>query len=153
MSIGPFFHTDSTSVITGGGVGTAGTLTFDNTLDLAGGVLRADLDQTATSYDKIVVSQNGGFGASGSPGGSVVDIEFMGTLPTAKTTFSIVNYSGNFNGRRTMSRSMERRLSIHRTWSSPLPTRTLRDAIRNFRSITRPTRWMSFISPARWPAI
>ena len=50
-----FSHTNSTSVITGGGVGTAGTLTFDNSLDLAGGVLRADLDQTATSYDKIVV--------------------------------------------------------------------------------------------------
>ena len=96
--VGPFYHTNSTSVITGGGVGTAGTLTFDNSLDLAGGVLRADLDQTATAYDKIVVSQNGGFGASGSPGGSVVDIEFMGTLPTAKTTYSIVNYSGNFNG-------------------------------------------------------
>jgi fibronectin-binding autotransporter adhesin len=95
---GPFFHTNSTSVITGGGVGTAGTLTFDNSLDLAGGVLRADLDQTATSYDKIVVSQNGGFGASGSPAGSVVDIEFMGALPTTKTTYSIVNYSGNFNG-------------------------------------------------------
>ena len=96
--VGSFFHTTPTSVITGGGVGTVGTLTFDNTLDLAGGVLRADLDQTATSYDKIVVSQNGGFGASGSPGGSVVDIEFTGTLPTVKTTYSIVNYSGNFNG-------------------------------------------------------
>ena len=32
------------------------------------------------------------------PAGSVVDIEFMGALPTAKTTYSIVNYSGNFNG-------------------------------------------------------
>ncbi len=51
---GPFSQTNSTSVITGGGVGTAGTLTFDNSLDLAGGQLRADLDQTATAYDKIV---------------------------------------------------------------------------------------------------
>jgi fibronectin-binding autotransporter adhesin len=95
---GAFTHTTSSSVITGGGVGTAGTLTFDNSLDLAGGQLRADLDQTATTYDKIVVSQNGGFGASGTPAGSVVDVEFMGTLPTTKTTYSIVNYSGNFNG-------------------------------------------------------
>ena len=51
--LGAFYHNTSTSVITGGGVGTAGTLTFDNSLDLAGGVLRADLDQTAASYDKI----------------------------------------------------------------------------------------------------
>jgi fibronectin-binding autotransporter adhesin len=96
---GFFTHTTLSSVITGGGVGTAGTLTFDNSLDLAGGQLRADLDQTATTYDKITVSQNGGFGASGSPSASLVDVEFIGgTLPTAPTKYSIVNYSGNFNG-------------------------------------------------------
>ena len=77
-------HTNLSSVITGGGVGTAGTLTFDNSLDLSGGTLRADLDQTATTYDKIVVGQSGGFSASGSPSASLVDVEFAGgTLPTA----------------------------------------------------------------------
>ena len=96
---GFFTHTTLSSVITGGGVGTAGTLTFDNGLDLAGGQLCADLDQTATAYDKITVSQDGGFGASGSPSASLVDVEFIGgTLPTAPTKYSIASYSGNFNG-------------------------------------------------------
>jgi len=95
---GAFYHNTASSVITGGTAGGAGTLTFDNTLDLAGGVLRADLDQTATSYDKIIVNGSSGFGASGNPGSSVVDIEFMGTLPTVQTTFSIVNYQGSFQG-------------------------------------------------------
>ena len=74
-------HTNLSSVITGGGVGgTAGTLTFDNSLDLSGGILRADLDQTATTYDKIVVGQSSGFSASGSPSSSLVDVEFAGGL-------------------------------------------------------------------------
>ena len=59
-------------------------------------MLRADLDQTATSYDKIVVAQSGGFGASIAPG---PPLKSNSPAPAdSKTTYSIVNYSGNFGG-------------------------------------------------------
>ena len=95
---GAFNHTTPTSLITPGTAGTAGTLSFDGGVNLAGGRVRADLDPSATAgqYDQLLVD-GGSFGANG-PGSTVIDLEFIGALPSSSKTYHLVNYAAASSG-------------------------------------------------------
>jgi autotransporter-associated beta strand protein len=79
----------SSGYITGGTNGSAGTLTFNTPLTLAGGTSLFDLASTSAGPNDLLVA-SGGLNVSG---GSVIDAVFA-TTPTSTQTYVLYNYSG-----------------------------------------------------------
>ncbi len=93
---GSYSHT--IGVLSPGGTGTVGTLSFNNDLNLAGGTLALDLGASnntpgGTANDLISVGGNLNFSSA-----TLLTAGFSGGTPALGSVYDVINFTGNFIG-------------------------------------------------------
>ncbi len=94
--IGNYTHT--MGILSPGGTGTVGTMTFNNNLALAGGTVNLDLNGSSnvtggTANDLISVGGNLNLSSP-----TAVVVNFTGGIPAPGTIYDLINYTGTLTG-------------------------------------------------------